>query len=39
MKLLEGGVLHCLENPGPSPIRLLGVFYPSGSPGAAYEDD
>ena len=32
------GVVHCLENPGPSPIRLLGVFHPSGSPGAAYED-
>jgi len=36
---LPNGVLHCLENPGPSPIRLLGVFHPSGSPGAAYEDD
>ena len=32
------GVVHCLENPGPSPIRLLGVFHPSGSPGAAYDD-
>jgi mannose-6-phosphate isomerase-like protein (cupin superfamily) len=30
-------VVHCLENPGPDPIRLLGVFYPSGNPGAAYE--
>jgi mannose-6-phosphate isomerase-like protein (cupin superfamily) len=28
---------HCLENPGPAWIRLLGFFYPSGSPGAAYE--
>jgi mannose-6-phosphate isomerase-like protein (cupin superfamily) len=36
---LPVGVLHCLENPGPEPIRLLGVFHPSGSPGAAYEDD
>ncbi len=36
---LPDGVVHCLENPGPSPIRLLGVFYPSGSPGAAYEND
>jgi mannose-6-phosphate isomerase-like protein (cupin superfamily) len=35
---LPVGVVHCLENPGPSPIRLLGVFHPSGSPGAAYED-
>jgi mannose-6-phosphate isomerase-like protein (cupin superfamily) len=33
------GVVHCLENPGPAPIRVLGVFHPSGSPGAAYEDD
>jgi mannose-6-phosphate isomerase-like protein (cupin superfamily) len=32
------GVRHCLENPGPAPVRLLGVFYPSGSPGAAYEE-
>lgn len=36
---LPDGVLHCLENPGPDPIRLLGVFHPSGSPGAAYEDN
>lgn len=36
---LPAGVVHCLENPGPAPIRLLGVFYPSGSPGAAYEND
>jgi mannose-6-phosphate isomerase-like protein (cupin superfamily) len=34
---LPDGVVHCLENPGPEPIRLLGVFYPSGNPGAAYE--
>ena len=25
--------------PARSTIKLLGVFYPSGSPGAAYEDD
>lgn len=36
---LPDGVVHCLENPGPDPIRLLGVFHPSGSPGAAYEDN
>jgi mannose-6-phosphate isomerase-like protein (cupin superfamily) len=36
---LPDGVLHCLENPGPDPIRVLGVFHPSGSPGAAYEDE
>jgi mannose-6-phosphate isomerase-like protein (cupin superfamily) len=34
---LPVGVRHCLENPGPGPVRLLGVFYPSGSPAAAYE--
>jgi len=33
------GVRHCVENPGNSTIKLLGAFYPSGSPGAAYEDD
>lgn len=32
-------VRHCLENPGPAPLRLLGVFYPSGSPAAAYNVD
>jgi mannose-6-phosphate isomerase-like protein (cupin superfamily) len=32
------GVRHCVENPEAAPIRLLGVFYPSGSPDAAYED-
>jgi mannose-6-phosphate isomerase-like protein (cupin superfamily) len=31
------GVRHCVENPGPSRIKLLGAFYPSGSPGVAYE--
>jgi len=31
------GLRHCLENPGPTRVRLLGVFYPSGSPGEAYE--
>lgn len=31
------GLHHCLENPGPGWVRLLGVFYPSGSPAAAYE--
>jgi len=32
------GVRHCIENLGTEPIRLLGVFYPSGSPAAAYEE-
>jgi mannose-6-phosphate isomerase-like protein (cupin superfamily) len=31
------GVHHCVENPGTSTIKLLGAFYPSGSPGEAYE--
>jgi mannose-6-phosphate isomerase-like protein (cupin superfamily) len=25
---------HCLENTGTSPLRVLGVFYPAGSPGS-----
>jgi len=29
---------HCLENTGPRPMRILGVFHPSGSPAnKAYE--
>lgn len=32
------GARHCVENPGDATIKLLGAFYPSGSPGAAYED-
>ena len=31
-------VKHCLENTGSKPIRLLGVFHPSGSPAARYDD-
>jgi mannose-6-phosphate isomerase-like protein (cupin superfamily) len=34
---LPVGLRHCLENPGPAPVRLLGAFYPSGSPAVAYE--
>jgi len=30
------GCSHCLENTGPGPVRLLGVFYPSGSPAVSY---
>jgi mannose-6-phosphate isomerase-like protein (cupin superfamily) len=33
------GVRHCVENPGSGTIKLLGAFYPSGSPGEAYEPD
>jgi len=29
-------VSHCLENTGAGELRVLGVFYPSGSPAAAY---
>lgn len=36
---LPAGAVHCLENPGPTPIRLLGVFHPCGSPGVAYDDE
>lgn len=31
-------VKHSLENTGSKSIRLLGVFHPSGSPAAAYQD-
>ena len=36
---LPRGTRHCLENPGPAAVKLLGVFYPSGSPAARYDDD
>ena len=32
-------VSHSLKNFGEVPIRLLGVFHPSGSPAATYDDD
>lgn len=31
-------VRHCLENTGSTSIRLLGVFHPSGTPAARYDD-
>ena len=31
--------LHCVENTGESELRLLGVFYPAGSPAVRYEAD
>ncbi len=34
---LPPGQRHCLENPGPEEVRLLGVFYPSGSPAVNYQ--
>jgi len=29
--------VHCVENTGDSELRLLGVFYPAGSPAVRYE--
>jgi mannose-6-phosphate isomerase-like protein (cupin superfamily) len=29
--------VHCVENLGPGELRLLGVFYPAGSPAVRYE--
>ena len=29
---------HCIENSGTAPMRILGVFHPSGSPAIAYEE-
>lgn len=31
--------IHCVENTGPGELRLLGVFYPAGSPAVRYEID
>jgi mannose-6-phosphate isomerase-like protein (cupin superfamily) len=31
-------LLHCVENTGDTELRLLGVFYPSGSPAVRYSD-
>lgn len=36
---LPRGVRHSLQNHGSHPIRLLGVFHPSGSPAARYGDE
>jgi len=30
--------MHCVENTGDTELRLLGVFYPSGSPAVRYYD-
>ena len=35
---LPRGVSHSLENSGTADVKLLGVFHPSGSPAARYED-
>jgi mannose-6-phosphate isomerase-like protein (cupin superfamily) len=29
--------IHCVENTGPGDLRLLGMFYPAGSPAVRYE--
>jgi mannose-6-phosphate isomerase-like protein (cupin superfamily) len=34
---LPPGEQHCLENTGPAPLRVLGVFQPGGSPAAKRE--
>jgi len=32
--------VHCIENVGPGPMRILGVFHPSGSPAnRSYQDN
>jgi mannose-6-phosphate isomerase-like protein (cupin superfamily) len=35
---LPRGQVHCVENTGSGEMRLLGVFYPAGSPSVRYED-
>jgi mannose-6-phosphate isomerase-like protein (cupin superfamily) len=34
---LPGGQVHCVENTGHDELRLLGVFYPAGSPAVRYD--
>jgi len=36
---LPPGQIHCVENTGAGELRLLGVFYPAGSPSVRYEVD
>jgi mannose-6-phosphate isomerase-like protein (cupin superfamily) len=36
---LPRGQTHCVENAGPEELRLLGVFYPAGSPAVRYPTD
>lgn len=35
---LPKGQMHCVENTGTDELRLLGVFYPAGSPAVRYEE-
>jgi mannose-6-phosphate isomerase-like protein (cupin superfamily) len=34
---LPKGQIHCVENTGGAELRLLGVFYPAGSPAVRYD--
>ena len=34
---LPKGLVHCVENTGEDELRLLGVFYPAGSPSVRYD--
>jgi len=34
---LPKGQMHCVENTGKDELRVLGVFYPAGSPAVRYE--
>jgi mannose-6-phosphate isomerase-like protein (cupin superfamily) len=34
---LPKGQIHCVENTGQDELRLLGVFYPAGSPAVRYD--
>jgi mannose-6-phosphate isomerase-like protein (cupin superfamily) len=34
---LPRGQVHCVENTGDGELRLLGVFYPAGSPAIRYD--
>jgi mannose-6-phosphate isomerase-like protein (cupin superfamily) len=34
---LPQGQVHCVENTGTGELRLLGVFYPAGSPSVRYD--
>jgi mannose-6-phosphate isomerase-like protein (cupin superfamily) len=36
---LPKGQIHCVENTGDGELRLLGVFYPAGSPAVRYDAD
>jgi mannose-6-phosphate isomerase-like protein (cupin superfamily) len=36
---LPKGQSHCVENTGAGELRLLGVFYPAGSPAVRYDAD